>query len=415
MHVTIFLSLQGMFLVSLPYTVAQGGYWTLIAMFVVAAICCRTGEILVDCLYDEDDTGAKIRTRSTYVDVASVAFGKYGSKLVSCAQLIELLMTCILYILLCGDLILGSFPNTPLDLSSWIMISTMFLIPCAFLQSLRSVSWLSFWCTGAHIVINAIIILYGLTKAAHWKWWEVQIRIDIWTLPISLGIIVFSYTSQIFVPTLEGNMRNRSKFSCMMYVTHIAAAIFKAVFAYIGFVTWGFETQEVITNNLPTQTLKIIINAFLFLKALFSYPLPYYAAVELLEGSFFGGNPNKNIFPSCVDNLNSLKVWALALRICLVLVTMLLAIFIPHFSILLGLFGSFTGTMLSLVWPCYFHLRIKWTTLSLTSKTFDILTMIFGFLCCFVGMYFSFSALIRAFHGLHTEPRHSRINMHSHP
>ena len=35
---------------------------------------------------------------------------KYGGKIVNAAQLIELLMTCILYVVLCGDLLMGAFP-----------------------------------------------------------------------------------------------------------------------------------------------------------------------------------------------------------------------------------------------------------------------------------------------------------------
>ena len=43
---------QGMFIVSLPYTVLHGGYWAIVAMIGVAYICCYTGKILVDCLYE---------------------------------------------------------------------------------------------------------------------------------------------------------------------------------------------------------------------------------------------------------------------------------------------------------------------------------------------------------------------------
>lgn len=82
------------------------------------------------------------------------------------AQLIELLMTCILYVLLCGELMVGVFPSAPLDLTAWILaglvdtrgsprstawilISGVVLLPCALLRSLRHVAWLSFWCTPA--------------------------------------------------------------------------------------------------------------------------------------------------------------------------------------------------------------------------------------------------------------------------
>ena len=104
-----------MFIVSFPYAVLQGGYWALVAMVVVAYICCHTGKILVECLYEEDSQGRRVRVRDSYVDIAEEVWGKrVGGRIVNVAQIIELLMTCILYMVLCGDLLLGSFPNSPL-------------------------------------------------------------------------------------------------------------------------------------------------------------------------------------------------------------------------------------------------------------------------------------------------------------
>jgi vesicular inhibitory amino acid transporter len=115
----------------------------------------------------------------------------------------------------------------------------------------------------AHVVINVMIMGYCLLQAATWGWSEVSLRINIVTFPISLGIIVFSYTSQIFLPALEGNMRDPSKFHCMLNWSHIAAAVFKSLFGYVGFLTWQADTKEVITNNLPTQGFKGVVN-FIF-------------------------------------------------------------------------------------------------------------------------------------------------------
>lgn len=142
-------------------------------------------------------------------------------------QVTELLMTCILYIVLCGDLMVGSFPDSPIDQRSWIMIFTMILLPCAFLRDLRSVSMLSFWCTMAHLFINVIILGYCLLCAGDWGWGKVSWSINMDKFPVTMGIVVFSYTSQIFLPSLEGSMIDRSKFHCMLNWSHIAAAMFK--------------------------------------------------------------------------------------------------------------------------------------------------------------------------------------------
>ncbi|OQR70407.1 vesicular inhibitory amino acid transporter-like [Tropilaelaps mercedesae] len=391
-------AIQGMFIVSLPYSVQQGGYWGIFALVFVAYICCHTGKILVECLYEYNDRGELVRVRDSYVSIAKVCLGsKWGSRSVHFAQVTELLMTCILYIVLCGDLMVGSFPDSPIDQRSWIMIFTMILLPCAFLRDLRSVSMLSFWCTMAHLFINVIILGYCLLCAGDWGWGKVSWSINMDKFPVTMGIVVFSYTSQIFLPSLEGNMIDRSKFHCMLNWSHIAAALFKAIFAWMCFLTWTDETQEVITNNLPTRGFKIVVNLILVAKALFSYPLPYFAAAALLEHQYFRERP-KTLFPSCYAIDGELRVWGLAARVGLVLFTMLLAVSIPYFALLMGLIGSFTGTMLSFIWPCYFHMKLKWNQMETAQICWEVFIIVFGGISGIIGIFTSFAGLVEAYH-----------------
>ncbi|XP_050292933.1 vesicular GABA transporter [Anthonomus grandis grandis] len=391
-------AIQGMFIVSLPFAVQIGGYWAIAAMIFVAQICCYTGKILVDCLYEIDlQTGRRIRVRDSYVAIAKECFGKkYGSKMVATAQIIELLMTCILYVVVCGDLMIGSFPEGAIDTRSWMMLIGIFLLPLGFLKSLKSVSLLSFWCTMSHILINVIILGYCLLYIGEWGWGNVKWTLDLRNFPISLGVIVFSYTSQIFLPTLEGNMEDPSKFDWMLEWSHVWAAVFKAVFGYVCFLTFQEDTQQVITNNLHSPFLKGLVNLCLVIKALLSYPLPYYAACELLERSFFRGKP-KTPFPSIWDQNGDFKVWGLAWRVGIVLFTILMACFIPHFQILMGFIGSFTGTMLSFIWPAYFHIKLKGNTLDRKHIMFDYFIIYLGCIFCVMGIFDSGRALIDAF------------------
>ncbi|CAK9302746.1 unnamed protein product [Gordionus sp. m RMFG-2023] len=406
-------AIQGMFIVSLPYAVLYGGYWAVFAMIIVAYICYYTGTILVDCLYDEKEeltmqeiknyhgkifleekrTMVRIRTRNSYVSIAQSVWGeKWGSILVNSAQIIELLMTCILYLVLCGDLMFGSFQNSAFNSLVWIIFATIMLLPCAFVKTLTGISRLSFACTIVHIIINAIVIIYCASKIKHWFWGQVRLKIDMWNFPVSMGVIVFSYTSHIFLPALEGGLESTSKFKGMLKWSHIAAALFKSVFGYVGFLTFGKDTQEVITNNFNNLTFKGILNITLVIKALFSYPLPYFAASELLETALFRGKSEGTPFPTCLDiESGNFKLWALGLRLLLILITLAMAVMIPYFNILMGLIGSFTGTLLSFVWPCYFHIKLKGNSLESKILYLDISIIILGGLFGSFGMYIYYS------------------------
>ncbi|XP_055342176.1 vesicular inhibitory amino acid transporter-like [Paramacrobiotus metropolitanus] len=392
-------AIQGMFVVSFPYTVLKGGYWAIISMVFFAYICCHTGKILVDCLYEPNLDGIPQRIRGSYMDIAAAVWGaKWGRPVVTAAQLIELLMTCILYIVLCGDLMEGSFPDAAIGANGWMIMSAVILLSCAFLRNLQSVSFTSFWCTVAHIIINMIILTYCLICIKDWHWSDVQFKIDIYSFPIALGIVVFSYTSQIFLPTLEGNMTKPNRFNAMLNWSHLAAAVFKALFAYVGFLTWGLDTQEEITNNLPTQGFKAIVNLCLVIKALLSYPLPFYAACDTLEHCLFRGKPDTP-FPSCRNPDGSYKKWGIGFKMGIVFTTLIMAIAIPHFTTLMGFIGNFTGTMLSFIWPCYFHMRLKWETLEWYIISLNAFIICLGLICGCVGMYYSAYELIRAFNG----------------
>jgi len=114
---------------------------------------------------------------------------------------------------------------------------------------------------------------------------QVKISIDA-EFPVSVGVIVFSYTSQIFLPSLEGSMEKKEEFKPMLFWSYVASCVVKALFAMACFLTWAETTRDVATDNLPSG-IRIAVNVVLVVKALLSYPLPYYLSVEVLEQQFF--------------------------------------------------------------------------------------------------------------------------------
>ncbi|KAL7884436.1 hypothetical protein AOLI_G00072060 [Acnodon oligacanthus] len=392
-------AIQGMFVLGLPYAILHGGYLGLFLIIFAAVVCCYTGKILIACLYEENEDGELVRVRDSYVDIANACcaprFPALGGHVVNVAQIIELVMTCILYVVVSGNLMYNSFPGLPVSQKAWSVVATAALLPCAFLKNLKAVSKFSLLCTLAHFVINVLVIAYCLSRAHDWAWEKVKFYIDVKKFPISIGIIVFSYTSQIFLPSLEGNMQNPKEFHCMMDWTHIAACVLKGLFALVAYLTWADATKEVITDNLPAG-IRAWVNIFLVAKALLSYPLPFFAAVEVLEKSLFqdGGQA---LFPNCYGPGGQLKSWGLSLRVGLVVFTLLMAIFVPHFALLMGLTGSLTGAGLCFLLPSLFHLKLLWRKLLWHQVFFDVSIFVIGGICSISGFIHSIEGLIEAF------------------
>ncbi|XP_028809284.1 vesicular inhibitory amino acid transporter [Denticeps clupeoides] len=383
-------AIQGIFVLGLPYALLQSGYLGFLLLVLAAVICSYTGKILIACLYEEDEDGRPVRVRDSYEDIANACCRhlcpKFGGKVVNLAQVVELLMTCILYLVVSSSLMCHSFTFITLSPSAWTLVTFLSLVPCMLIRDLRMVSRLSLLCSLAQFLITFIIIVFCLQQAHRWSWRKMVLWVDFEKFLVSIGVIIFSYTSQIFLPTLEGSMEDRCDFSDMMTWTHALACIFKTIFAVLAFLTWGEDTKEVITDNLPTG-LRLVVNLCLLAKALLSYPLPFYAATEVLQTSFLKLRPSGT----------TPERGTLVLRGSLLLLTFLMATYVPHFSLLMGLTGSVTGAAMTFLLPSLFHLQLKWSTLSSRMKALDVLILVLGSLCSLSGVICSIKGTIEAF------------------
>ncbi|XP_072136810.1 vesicular inhibitory amino acid transporter [Mobula birostris] len=385
-------AIQGIFVLGLPYAVLHSGYVGLLLITLAAVICCYTGKILIACLYEENEEGRSVRVRTSYEDIANACckqlFPKLGGKIVNSAQVAELIMTCILYLVVSGNLMVHSFPQIPVSEETWFVIAIVMLVPCIFIENLQIVSKLSLLCSVVHLVVLCIIITYCMMQMGKWSWRKVKFSVDFEKFLVSVGVIIFSYTSQIFLPALEGSMKNRGNFECMLNWTHMAACVFKTVFALVSFVTWGNEMKEVITDNLPFN-LRMLVNVCLVAKALLSYPLPFYAAAEVVQSSIF--NPSSRAGNS--------QVWPLVIRGCLLMLTLLLAVLMPHFALLMGLTGTVTGAVMTFLLPSLFHLKLLWDKLGNLERFLDISIFLLGSLCSLSGIFCSVKEVVDAFKG----------------
>ena len=181
-----------------------------------------------------------------------------------------------------------------------------------------------------------------------------------------------------------------------MYLREMKIIANRLIKPFIDFeLSYFQDTQEEVVNNLDTG-LKTIVNIILVVKALLSYPLPYYAACELVEKELFEEKP-KTPFASIWALDGELKMYGLVFRVLMVVITILFAVVIPHFTILMGFIGSFTGCFLSFIWPCIFHLKLHRHDMSWYIMMYDMFIIFCGVFVGMLGMYYSGKALQRAF------------------
>ena len=108
------------------------------------------------------------------------------------------------------------------------------------------------------------------------------------------------------------------------------------------------------------------------------------------------GKP-KTRFPTIWALDGELKMWGFAFRIVIVVVTIIFAVVIPHFTILMGFIGNMTGICLSFIWPSFFHLKLRRHVISWYTMCYDMFIIFLGLMFGIVGMYYSGRAMKRAF------------------
>ncbi|KAE8286691.1 Vesicular inhibitory amino acid transporter GABA [Larimichthys crocea] len=232
------------------------------------------------------------------------------------------------------------------------------------------------------------VMLYCLSRASSWSWSSLCLSVDPEEFLVSVGVIIFSYTSQIFLPPLEGSMEDRGQFDAMLGWTHGAACVMKTVFSLLAVLTWGAETREVITDNLPSD-LRPLVNLCLLAKALLSYPLPFYSAAEILQTCLLG-----DAVVSSKHGGRGVSRPALLVRAALLMTSYLLALLVPRFSLLMGLTGSVTGAAMTLILPCLFHLRLQWGRITARERLIDVCILSLGVICSVSGVICSVKRLV---------------------
>ncbi|GLT98438.1 hypothetical protein SLE2022_159430 [Rubroshorea leprosula] len=89
-------ALSGVRILSIPYSLSQGGWLSLIVLFLVAILCWYTGLLLRRCM----DSSMRIKT---YPNIGELDFGYRGRAIVLIFLYLELYLVAVEFLILEGD------------------------------------------------------------------------------------------------------------------------------------------------------------------------------------------------------------------------------------------------------------------------------------------------------------------------
>lgn len=425
----IFNATQGVGILSMPYAVSQGTFYSLIICVVVAMISNYTNKRLINCLYEKDAvTGIDMRVRGSYEEVGEAAFGTVGKWIVYAAIVVEQLSYCTILLILCGTTLENSFPETPLSIGHWALVAFILIIPNAFMMHLKQVSFLSLIAVIVGQGVYISVIAYSIKASKSWRVGELT-SLQFCQVYIAVGIMTIGYSSQPYISAIEDQMKNPKQFRTLLDLTYIVVTIIKIAFGTIGYLTFKKKTKQVITNNLPHGPLRITVNFFVFLLALSSFSFPAYTVFVVVDKLIvLEGIPT---IPVCMctagftteitprgskasvhedlesesckctqkhknDPFSVVEVLRRAgVRLILISGALTMAICVPYFGLYMSLVGNITGMCLVFIFPLLFHLKLK--KLDIFNTGLHVLIICCSCFSIGAGMYSSSRALVLAY------------------
>lgn len=379
--------IQGIGILGIPFAFSHGSWAAIPVTVIIALTCCHTGNLLIECLYERcPRSGEMKRVSDSYGSIGNRVFPRFGGRLVTGVSMIEMFGGLILYIILLArmstEIIQPLIPQ--LNIYYCSIITTYATMPLLFVTRLSIVSWFSLLAVLGLLSTIGTIIGYCLTQVASMSVSKMP-DFNIEMFPISIGIIVFSYCAHAVFPSIEASMKKPEQFSCMLRVSFIIAAIVKVGMGLCAVFLYGMTTaQEVTANMASNREVSLTISIMVFINVFFSVPLVTFVITERIDNAVL-----PHFHPSFSPEGKLHWFWLTMTRMIILTAGLLIGMLVPHFALLMGLVGSFTGTCLCFLFPCYFHLVLRWKDLRWFIIAKDIAIILVGIAAGTLGIIFS--------------------------
>lgn len=376
----------------IPYAISLGGIPALILILLVGLMTNFTGVLLIDCLYKTSaKTGLRKKVRTSYAEIAASVWGPLGGNFVDFMIVLTCYCTSILLVMMLGSSVMSIFKGIiHLNITEWCLICACLLLPLVFIRKLDILAWLSMLAVLALIICILVIIGHSIGEWRSWSMHNIP-SFDLEKLPVALGIVVFGYCGHTVFPGIEGSMREPKQFNKVTYTSFSVVTSCKFIIGLFGCLLYGAATQPLVTLNLNQESKNTVLSIFaavlVIINVYFSYPLNMFVTTETLDVIVL---PK---LPMCNKGRKCHIAWLIASRSVLVFITFGIAIAVPNFGLLMGIFGSVLGACLSFIFPCVFHLKLKWKHLRWYTIAGEIVVIVFGVVAGILGLIYSSIAL----------------------
>lgn len=373
-------------ILAMPFVIRLAGLWGVVIIIFIGFLGNYTGKILIDCLYETDATGKRRRVRQTYPEIGEAFHPTYGVYMVHVANCFDQFSHCALFLIMIGMVMKHAFIGISLSESDWTLIIGLLVLPSIFIRKMTQLAWLGTITAWTAIVISVVVVVYSFTKCSTWT--TTTPPFNIHTVPIAIGVVMVSYSSAAYLPKMETAMVNPAEYNSIMNFSYSAVTFWKFFCGVIVYMTFTDATEQIVALNVPHGPFRGALCVAVVVLALFFFTVPAFTIFDIVE--------NHLKIPwlafNCTNN-RRVVVSGYFLRLLLILFTLILAVCVPHFSLLMAFVGCSTGMVLVLIFPCMFHLKIRWPALRSFDVAAEIFVIVFAMIGGTLGIIYSSLAL----------------------
>ncbi|KAI1053995.1 hypothetical protein LB507_007081 [Fusarium sp. FIESC RH6] len=380
-------ALIGVGLLSLPLAFQMTGWITgLFLLTFTAAVTSYTGKLLAKCM-DFDPS------LITYSDLAYVSFGTRARVIVSALFSLELIAACVALVILFADSLGLLLPGIA-TVNTWKVVASGLVLVLNALP-LRLLSYTSVIGIFSTFCIVVIVIIDGFYKPNY----PGSLREPATTylfpenwlaVPLAYGLLASPWGAHSVFPSIYRDMRHPYKWGKAVNITFSFSYLVDTCLAVIGLLMFGDGIKDAITSNILKSkgypdALKIIMCIFIAIIPLTKIPLnarPIITTLDVICGVHEHHHHHEQ--PHSQPTRSSVlvtKAVRLLVRVFVVILLLFISIVFPAFDSVCAFLGAALCTLISIILPISFYLKLYWQDVSLRERIMSaVLLVIFGIL-----------------------------------
>ena len=366
-------TLIGVGMLSLPLAIKYSGWVFGIAFFMFASLSTSySAKLLAKCLNVDPSL-------ITFADLAFISFGARARVAVSVLFCFELIAACVALVVLFADSM-----NALVEVWSVVqfkIVCGIIIIPLAFtpLRLLSFTSVLGIICCSTIVIA---ILVDGIIKpeapgSLRHPASTNAVSVDWRSLPLAFGLLMAPWGGHSVFPNIYRDMRHPIKYERAVNYTYVFTFSLEVVIAIIGYAMFGDQVGDEVTSNIFVTSgyprwISYVIAIAVCIIPLTKLPLnarPVYSTCEFFLGLT---SPAASLPFTKRTSATTKKIMVVLIRILLSIMFVIIAIVFPSFDQILALIGSLACSLVCIVLPCSFHLKMFGKHLSVTQKLLDL-------------------------------------------